>query len=361
MNILKSDGEPDWDKMNSFSWIQAMKNCSQDAIWHEEGDVYTHTKMVVAALFSLPEYALFSEIEQKLLIYAAIFHDIAKPLCTIEEKGRIVSPKHAKIGEKVARELLWEADFPFREAVCSLVRLHGVPLWALEKKNPNAQVISSAFRLKNSWLYALAKADVLGRECEDKADLLERVEYFKVLCMENHCYENVYPFENEYSRFHFFQKEANYPVALFDDTTFKIILMSGLPGSGKDTYIQQYFKDLPVVSLDDLRAEYEVEHGDSYMQGKMVALAYEKAKEYCRKKQSFVWNSTNLSSMLRNRLIRALLPYHPRFEIVYIETSFAQNVQRRKGEIAEKALLKMQKMLDMPMLYEAYQVLYVRT
>ena len=174
MNILTPDNQPDWEKMEAFSWIDALKNCPQDAIWHAEGDVYTHTKMVVEALLSLPEFALFSEIEQKILLYAAIFHDIAKPLCTFEEKGRIVSPKHAKIGEKVAREMLWEADFPFREAVCSLVRLHGLPLWALEKKQPNAGVISASLRLKNSWLYALSKADVLGRECEDKADLLEK-------------------------------------------------------------------------------------------------------------------------------------------------------------------------------------------
>ena len=360
LNILNYEGLPDWENMQHFDWVQALKDCPQDKIWHAEGDVYIHTKRVAEALFSLPEFALFSKIEQKMLIYAAVFHDVAKPLCTFEEKGRIVSPKHAKIGEKVARTLLWEADFPFREAVCSLVRLHGVPLWALEKKAPNSVVISASFRLKNSWLYALSKADVLGRDCEDKADLLERVEYFKELCLENGCFENTYSFENEHSRFHFFQKEENYPATLFDDTTFKVILMSGLPGSGKDTYIRQYLKDLPVISLDDLREEHDIAHGDTYMQSQIVAIAYEKAKEYARKKQSFVWNSTNLSAMLRNRLIRSLLPYSPRFEIVYIETSFAQNVQRRKGEIPEKELQKMQKMIDMPMQHEAYQVLYVR-
>lgn len=360
LNILKSNGLPDWDNIQHFDWVQALKDCPQDAIWHTEGNVYTHTMMVVVALFSLPEYAFFTEIEQKILMYAAVFHDIAKPLCTFEENGRIVSPKHAKIGEKVTRTLLWEADFAFREAVCSLVRLHGTPLWALEKQAPNATVISASLRLKNSWLYALSKADVLGRECEDKAELLERVDYFKELCLENHCYENSYHFENEHSRFHFFQKQENYPTSLFDDTTFRIILLSGLPGSGKDTYIQQNLKDLPIVSLDDLRIEHDVKHGDTYMQGKMVAMAYEKAKEYCRKKQSFVWNSTNLSKMLRTRLINSVLPYNPRIEIIYVETSFVQNIQRRKGQIPEKEMKKMQKTLDMPMLEEAYNVLYVR-
>lgn len=360
MNILKADNQIDWENIQHNPWIKALKTCPQDAIWHAEGNVYIHTQMVAEALIALPEFALFSEVEQQILLYAALFHDIAKPICTFEEKGRIVSPKHAKVGEKVVRELLWNADFAFREAVCSLVRLHGAPLWALEKEEPNALVISASLRLKNAWLHALSKADVLGRICEDKADLLERVAYFKELCIENNCYEHRYQFENEHSRFHFFQKQANYPVTLFDDTAFTIILMSGLPGSGKDAYIQQYFKDLPVISLDDLREEHEVKEGDTSMQGKMISLGYEQAKEYCRKKQSFVWNTTNLSKMLRSRLINTLLPYNPRIEIVYIETDFKQNIQRRKGEISEKTLFKMQKMLDMPMLDEAYRVSYIR-
>lgn len=29
-------------------WCQAMADCAQDAEWHSEGDVWTHTKMVLA-------------------------------------------------------------------------------------------------------------------------------------------------------------------------------------------------------------------------------------------------------------------------------------------------------------------------
>ena len=31
-------------------WARAMAACGQDAGWHAEGDVWTHTRMVVAAL-----------------------------------------------------------------------------------------------------------------------------------------------------------------------------------------------------------------------------------------------------------------------------------------------------------------------
>jgi hypothetical protein len=31
-------------------WCWAMANCAQDAEWHSEGDVWTHTKMVLRQL-----------------------------------------------------------------------------------------------------------------------------------------------------------------------------------------------------------------------------------------------------------------------------------------------------------------------
>ena len=36
-------------------WCQAMANCDQDAEWHSEGDVWTHTKMVLGQLAKLEE------------------------------------------------------------------------------------------------------------------------------------------------------------------------------------------------------------------------------------------------------------------------------------------------------------------
>jgi hypothetical protein len=32
----------------SQQWAKAMADCQQDAEWHAEGDVWTHTRMVVA-------------------------------------------------------------------------------------------------------------------------------------------------------------------------------------------------------------------------------------------------------------------------------------------------------------------------
>jgi len=50
----------------------AMKNSMQDPVWHPEGSVYTHTKMVF-------EYAQKNFPGNNDLLVCAIFHDLAKP------------------------------------------------------------------------------------------------------------------------------------------------------------------------------------------------------------------------------------------------------------------------------------------
>lgn len=348
----------DWDTIEQLDWFQALANCVQDPIHHAEGNVAIHTKMVVNALLNLEEYQALPPQEQYILFLAALLHDIAKPLCTVVEKGRVHSPKHAKIGEKVVRELIWDADFEIREIICALVRLHGLPLWGLQKTYPNKAVISSSLRLNNKWLYLLCKADVLGRICADQADLLERLAFFKELCLENECWAQPKAFTNNHSRFTFFQSPTDYPMSLYDDTTFEIILLSGIAGSGKDTIAQQY--DLPILSLDDFRKKMKVKRGDSRGQGRVIQAAHEQAKIYARQQQPFIWNSTNLTKDLRQKLIQMLKVYRPAFKIVYVETSKRNLFTRRKTSIPDAAIRKMMRILDLPLLEEVHKVRYVR-
>jgi hypothetical protein len=82
------------------SWCHAMANCPQDAAWHSEGDVWTHTKMVLGEVTTLNEWPSLTSYEQTVLIFTALFHDVAKPLTTEVDlaTGRIRSPKHAVKG-----------------------------------------------------------------------------------------------------------------------------------------------------------------------------------------------------------------------------------------------------------------------
>ena len=54
------------------TWAKAMSDCAQDAEWHAEGDVWTHTKMVLQELEKLDEWRDLSSHEQTILRFTAL-------------------------------------------------------------------------------------------------------------------------------------------------------------------------------------------------------------------------------------------------------------------------------------------------
>lgn len=338
-------------------WFEALKNCPQDPIYHAEGNVGTHTKMVVEQLLQLDEYQQLRTEEQELLAWAALWHDIAKPPCTQQdENGRWTAPKHAKVGAQWLRRQLWDWDWHKREALCNLVQQHGLPIWCLDKPNPYRAVAANSLNSSNHLLYILSKADVLGRISKDQEAFLERVELFKEFCLEQGCWKQPKVFHNGHSQFKFFLKGEHHPAALYDDTAFEIIIMVGLPGAGKDTFMEQL--DLPVVSLDAIRAAQGARHHDPKAQGMVIQTAYEQAKKYAAAQQSFVWNSTNLTRNIRFKLIATLSVYNPRFKMIYVECSEKEFWARRQHLIPKKKLQKMWGSLEMPAPYEVHELVY---
>jgi predicted kinase len=306
----------------------------------------------------LPEYQLLSLQLQEIMVWSALLHDVAKPHTTREENNRIVSPRHAAVGEKVSREMLWDMPFTQREQICALVRLHGLPLWSLDKDNPNRSVISSSLRVRNDLIYLLAKADVLGRISVGQREYLDRLEYFKELCIENECFTSPKQFYNAHSQFRFFQTDAPYAAEIYDDTAFEITILSGLPGSGKDTYASSL--DLPVISLDALRKTLKIKPDDRDGQGLVAQEAYQMAKMYARKKQSFIWNSTNLTKMMRDKIINTLSVYNPRFRLIYVESSLEKMMEHRGATIPVARLREMVRRLELPLPEEVHSIEYRR-
>ncbi len=358
-NLWSENGTANWHIIEQQDWFMDLQNCPQDPNFHAEGNVAIHTRMVLDALLELEEYQVLGAYDRQILKWSALLHDIGKPKCTItDEEGYIRAPKHAAIGEKMARKMLWDMDFKSREAICSLIRLHGLPIWCLDKNNPYAAVASASLRLVNKHLYLLSKADVLGRKSVNQDDFLERVELYKDFCIEQECWEEAKSFHNTHSQFKFFHKQSHYPAVIYDDTAFEIILLSGIPGSGKDTYAKTL--KLPIISLDDIRAEFDIKVMDKKAQGKVAQIAYKRAKEYAAKKKSFVWNSTNLTHELRTRIVNTLSVYNPRFKLVYIETSKANIWSRRRATIPVRKLEKMMDKMEIPLPSEVHSIEYIR-
>jgi predicted kinase len=294
---------------------------------------------------------------------------VGKPACTLTEgDGRITSRGHARKGEKIARRLLWlgeelpaPAPFALREQVAALVRLHGLPLQFLDKPDPVRAVIEASQRARLDHVALLAEADVRGRVCADQQELLERVALFREFCQEQHCYTTPRVFADEYSRFVYLQSERGDPdYAAYDDTRCEVVILSGLPGAGKDTWAHENLLDWPVVSLDGLRREMGISPVDD--QGQVVQAARERARELLRQQRSFIWNATNITRMMRRRVVDLALAYHARTRIVYIEAPFADILSRnraRRASVPEEVIYRLLQKLEMPEVGEAHCVEWV--
>ncbi|MFC7441490.1 AAA family ATPase [Laceyella putida] len=147
---------------------------------------------------------------------------------------------------------------------------------------------------------------------------------------------------------------------MYDDTRCEVILMSGLPGAGKDTWISQTHPDLPVISLDQIRREHGI--SPTANQGEVIQIAKEQAKVLLRQRQSFIWNATNLTRHLRDPLIDLFAAYGARITIVYMDAPLDLLLSRnrkRKHEVPEAVIRKLVRKLEVPTLTEAHHVEWI--
>ena len=365
----------DWAGLQALAplshWFERMAATPQNPAWHGEGDVMTHTRMVCDALAGMADFQALPETERDALALATLLHDIGKPACTRLENGVLTSPHHGPVGAKLARGLLWrdfglcgaEEAMRFREAVCLLIRYHTKPLHMLEANHPPVVAMKLAangelapvFSLRS--LCLLSQADVLGRIASDNAENLERIALSRELAREEGCLDGPYPFPSAHTKRAMFSGARVWrDQELYDDTWGEVILMCGLPGTGKDAWIRKHHPDLPTVCLDDVRCELGVAPTDD--QGRVVQIARERAKALLRQKRPFIWNATSLTSR-RAQQIELFEDYHARVQVVYLETGWEENLRRnaeRADPVPEDVLERMLDRLEPPERFEARAV-----
>jgi predicted kinase len=134
-----------------------------------------------------------------------------------------------------------------------------------------------------------------------------------------------------------------------EDYRCTVTMMSGLPGSGKDTWLATNRGDLLVISLDDMREELGIEATEN--QGKVAQLARERCRELLRAHTPFAFNATNLLRQTRQRWIDLFADYDARIEMVYVEPALPvildQN-KRRKRLVPEDVIVDLANKLEPP-------------
>lgn len=355
---------PDWEQIEAL-WpgrFEAMADCMQDPTHHGEGDVLTHTKIVVSELVASPDWARLPADRRAGLFWAAVLHDIGKPATTREEDGRLTSRGHSRVGASIARELLWAAAAPFawREEICGIITAHQLPFWLIERENAARMAIETSWLCNSADLITHARADARGRICADLEDILERVALAQLLFEEERCLGVARSFANDDSRViwaHRSDRDPDY--AAHEDFSCEVTMMSGLPGSGKDTWLARNAADLPVISLDEIRIEMGVDPAGN--QGQVVQEARERARVHLRAGRDFAWNATNITRNMREPLLALFRDYGARTRIVYVEAARdqlgAQN-RNREAVVPEKVIERLIGKLEPPRRLEAHEVVY---
>jgi putative nucleotidyltransferase with HDIG domain len=366
--IWKITNTKNWDYLlENFDWMTDMQHTEQDRYFHGEGNVAEHTKMVLSCLENSPDFQSLDEQSQEILWAAALLHDIEKrSTSVVEPDGRISSHGHARKGEYTVREILFRdipTPFFIREQVVGSVRYHGLPVWPMERPDSQKKLFEAAERINTSLLKILSEADVAGRICSDKERLLEQVALFEMYCKEQECWGKAKEFATPHARFHYFNTEdAYFDYVPHEKFGSSVVLLSGLPGMGKDHLLKNRYPDWTVISLDEIRRKHKLSPTDLSATGWVVQQAKEQARNQLRKGEPFVWNATNITRLMRKQLIDLFRTYDAFVKIIYIEKPYATWItQNREREfpLPQPVLDRMLHKLEIPQVWEAQEVEYV--
>lgn len=358
-----------------FPGLKLLATTPQDPYYHGEGDVWTHTKMVCQSLLGLSEYNQATHRDKFVMFYSALLHDISKPQCTkIEDSGQITSAGHSKRGSVDTRIMLWKAGVPFdiREDIVNIIATHQVPFFAFVDKpkvgfnkplrTPEFIANQLSWQLPLNLLINVATSDMLGRYYPEKQNSLDDIQLFKEVALEQNCYYQPRLFPDDDTRLEYFRSTGAIcpDYAFFKEKGSEVIVLSGLPAVGKNTWIEQNTQGIEVLSYDDAKEVLGLVQGDNV--GKAVHMVTDRAKELLRKKEPFIWNATHLSSQMRNKTLDLLFNYNAHVHLVYLEAPEAEIKYRNSHRDTTLPNSKIDEMLfrwEVPTKIEAHNVTFV--
>jgi predicted kinase len=321
--------------------------------------------MVIRELLSDPAYGELDEIDRFMMFWSAVFHDSGKPATREEVDGRITNRGHSKLGSKIARDHLRKAVVPFaiREEICAIIVYHQQPFWLWEhdEKEQRRRAIQASLQLDPKLLIMHARADARGRKCADPQAIIDYVNLSESVYAELGVLNGPFPFANDESRVAFFDHEDRDPFfAAHEEFRCRVVVMCGLPGSGKNFYIAKNLAHLPIIEMDAIREEMGYDAQDN--QGVIIQAAQGRAKVLLAAKTDFVWNTTNITADMRKKLFSILRDYNAHIEIVYVEatpTDLLKQNGDRKAAVPVDVIDYLVRKLDPPSPWEAHKVTHV--
>lgn len=302
-----------WFQKKYPELVRGMKECSHHLDeqnlnpFHEEGDCFTHTMMV---LNQLPDLEC-----NKVVRIAALLHDIGKPFVReVTDKGRVRFIGHESVGAFVALYLLKDPELGLDDEekvqIFKLICLHTEP-YKLTGEQLNELLTDET--VISSMLRDLSNADRNGRFTSVKGE------------------------PNEFS----------YNFSNSDRGVFakELILLIGLPTGGKSTYASELQKQgYTVISRDDIITGMypDKTYNEAYKLADRATVNNELSKliNKNRKTEKVVIDMTNLTKSGRRKFINQF-PEHRAKAIVFLTDLMVikQRNESREGKVISSEVL----------------------
>lgn len=361
-----------------FPWASDMDACDHDPIYHAEGSPWRHTVMVVEALEASEAFLNLPEERKRIMRVAAWMHDVGKPATTVYEicsetgRQKVRQPGHAPLGAKIA----WQSLIDDGIDVQTARDIHALIFWHMRPSHMIGQGDEACFHKlvsygaeagRGSWneLLALCHADQNGRiavgvsddEKHLPLDLLEEAILDVKKTHEIDLMQGGWPFESDNARLTCLTKKGSVYHTPQDPKGSPVTMMSGLPGSGKDTFIAERFPSLPVVSLDQIRDEMKI--SATADQGRVRQEGLERARAHLRRGEPFVWNATCLSRVVRQKITQLARSYDAHITAISLDVpqdiAIARNA-KRENAIPEKAIRELARKREPIGVDEAHEI-----
>ena len=185
--------------------------------------------------------------------------------CTKIENDKITSAGHSKRGAIDVRIDLWKKEIPFfiRESIVEIIGAHQVPFFAFNQKvkegsnypirTPQYLAHELSWQMPLDLIINVAKADMDGRTFVNKQENLDNIALFEEIAKEEGCLYGKKEFPSDATRMKYFSSKGSISpdYEFYSEKGSEVIVLSGLPASGKDTWIAYNYPNTKVLSYDD--------------------------------------------------------------------------------------------------------------
>lgn len=351
--FIKGSTSLDWNYIETIPEFAKLNECEQNPKWHGEGNAMKHTKKCVEAAYNLLLDEMYSDLCPKAAIAAVLFHDIGKSVSTEFIKGNWHAYNHEYTGERIARRLLWDEELSFREFICSCVRLHMKVLNVAESKKIVDDVIALSRTPFVSWRYLLfvKHCDILGSVPVDEFQTLRDIDSIYTVF---DVAENIGALDGKFRLKTSLADRAVFRPICGKKTDSTVYVLIGLPGAGKNTYVDTHLGGVKMISRDDIRAELGYcKSGDKVVLSKeqedeVTKVFNEEVMKYVKAGENICLNNINLKKRYRDSFKTLLQGYPVKWEYVYIEAPTIEDNIKRRPTFDPEVLMSMRETLEWP-------------